>query len=183
MSLSTCSRDIPYTSFPRELKSKGWRRGSESNTPRLAKQTDSGFEDREGHQAPITLRILEKGEKGNTCENAVVLAKVADLLEDRIRLRELAGGSFRINLLSIYSHFKHAPARWYQPERSDLLLQLEQFIRQTDGMRFIVSSRAIFNCDFQRHCCASEARKRADSRQAPAHHSPSACSATRRVCG
>jgi hypothetical protein len=32
-----------------------WRRGQESNLPRLLR-TDNGFEDREGHQAPVTLR-------------------------------------------------------------------------------------------------------------------------------
>jgi hypothetical protein len=32
-----------------------WRRGQESNLPRLLR-TDNGFEDREGHQAPFTLR-------------------------------------------------------------------------------------------------------------------------------
>ena len=31
------------------------RRGQESNLPRLLR-TDNGFEDREGHQAPFTLR-------------------------------------------------------------------------------------------------------------------------------
>jgi hypothetical protein len=36
-----------------------WRRGQESNLPRLLR-TDNGFEDREGHQAPFTLR-----EEGN----------------------------------------------------------------------------------------------------------------------
>ena len=35
---------------------KHWRRGYESNIPRPAKRADNGFEDREGHQAPITLR-------------------------------------------------------------------------------------------------------------------------------
>src|SRR5882757_498591 len=34
-----------------------WRRGFESNKPRLAKRADNGFEDRKGHQAPITLHV------------------------------------------------------------------------------------------------------------------------------
>jgi hypothetical protein len=38
---------------------KGWRRGQESNLPRLLR-TDNGFEDREDHQAPFTLREDEK---------------------------------------------------------------------------------------------------------------------------
>jgi hypothetical protein len=36
-----------------------WRRGQESNLPRLLR-TDNGFEDREGHQAPFTLREKEE---------------------------------------------------------------------------------------------------------------------------
>src|SRR5712691_1361742 len=36
-----------------------WRRGQESNLPRPVKRTDDGFEDREDHQAPITLRAIE----------------------------------------------------------------------------------------------------------------------------
>ena len=35
-----------------------WRRGQESNLPRLLR-TDNGFEDREGHQAPFTLQIAD----------------------------------------------------------------------------------------------------------------------------
>lgn len=37
------------------------RRGSESNTPRPVEQADGGFEDRGGHQAPITLQNAEGG--------------------------------------------------------------------------------------------------------------------------
>jgi hypothetical protein len=36
-----------------------WRRGQESNLSRLLR-TDNGFEDREGHQAPFTLRKEEE---------------------------------------------------------------------------------------------------------------------------
>jgi hypothetical protein len=41
------------------LQLLNWRRGQESNLPRLLR-TDNGFEDREGHQAPFTLRKQEK---------------------------------------------------------------------------------------------------------------------------
>jgi hypothetical protein len=65
VSLRICSRDIPVhllSDLPperRPLQKKNWRRGQESNLPRLLR-TDNGFEDREGHQAPVTLR-----EEGN----------------------------------------------------------------------------------------------------------------------
>src|ERR1700724_4682018 len=65
VSLRICSRDIPVhllSDLPperRPLQKKNWRRGQESNLPRLLR-TDNGFEDREGHQAPFTLREEEK---------------------------------------------------------------------------------------------------------------------------
>src|SRR5438552_4856541 len=37
-------------------RKSSWRRGYESNIPRPVERADNGFEDREGHQAPITLR-------------------------------------------------------------------------------------------------------------------------------
>ena len=108
MSLSTCLRDIPEHLLSERIREAAkWRRGSESNTPRLAKQTDSGFEDREGHQAPITLR----GKNGK--KEALNLANTADFIDDCVRLGELASRDLRINLLSIYSYFKHAAAGRY----------------------------------------------------------------------
>jgi len=49
--------DEPDFGRPRVKSRNGlkWRRGYESNIPRLVKRADNGFEDREGHQAPITL--------------------------------------------------------------------------------------------------------------------------------
>jgi hypothetical protein len=119
-----------------------WRRGSESNTPRFAKQTDNGFEDREGHQAPITLRREKEKTK---------LPKISNIAHDRVGVREFSGRDFRINLLSISDNFKHTAARRDQRERSDPLLQLQELVRQTDGLRLVVSSRAIFDGDFQGH--------------------------------
>src|SRR5205085_12464055 len=41
------------------VRAKKERRGQESNLPRLLR-TDNGFEDREDHQAPFTLRKAEE---------------------------------------------------------------------------------------------------------------------------
>ena len=80
------------------------------------KRADNGFEDREGHQAPITLR----GKK----EKTEALANAADFIDDGVRLGKLASGDLRINFLSIYGHFKHAASGRDQAERSDPLLEL-----------------------------------------------------------
>jgi len=37
-----------------------------------------------------------------------------------------------------------------------VLLELEQLLRQTDGVRLVVSSRAIFNADFNTHIQSNE---------------------------
>ena len=43
-----------------------WRRGSESNTPRPGLGADDGFEDRGGHQPPITLHKRASGGSGDS---------------------------------------------------------------------------------------------------------------------
>jgi hypothetical protein len=48
---------------------QNWRRGQESNLPRLLR-TDSGFEDREDHQAPFTLPKEEKENTEGSTSNA-----------------------------------------------------------------------------------------------------------------
>jgi len=126
---------------------ENWRRGSESNTPRFAKQTDNGFEDREGHQAPITLRKGKSREEKRRLRSA----KIFNIAHDRIGVREFSGRDFRINLLSISDNFEHTAARRDQRERSNPLLQLQELVRQTDGLRLVVSSRAILDGDFQGH--------------------------------
>jgi hypothetical protein len=104
------------TSFPKSAE-RSWRRGSESNTPRFAKQTDNGFEDREGHQAPITLR-----EKKEFEEKTGRLTKLPHLLDEFVHVRKLSRRNFRMNLLSINDDFKHAAAGRDQLQRRDLLL-------------------------------------------------------------
>jgi hypothetical protein len=74
-----------------------------------------------------------------------------DGLEDRARLRKLAGLQFGINLFPIDAHFKRAAPRRHQAQRTQALFEAQKFFRQTDGFGFIVSSRAVFDCDFGGH--------------------------------
>ena len=74
-----------------------------------------------------------------------------DGLEDGVRLGEFPRRQFGINFLPIDAHLKHAAAGRHQRKRADVLLELQKFFRQTDGVRFIVSSRTVFDFDFQAH--------------------------------
>jgi hypothetical protein len=53
--------------------------------------------------------------------------------------------------LSINNDFEHAAAGRDELQRGDAMLQLEQFVRQTDGMRLVVSSGAILDGNIQSH--------------------------------
>ena len=55
--------------------------------------------------------------------NALLSPFRADGFEDGLRLRELAGGKFGINFLSIDRDFKGAAAGWHQRQRTDRLLE------------------------------------------------------------
>jgi hypothetical protein len=59
---------------------------------------------------------------------------------------------FRVQQLPIDADFEPAPVRGRQDERFDLRFEfLEQFGRQTDGARSIVSDRAINQVDVEQH--------------------------------
>jgi len=134
------------------------RRGQESNLPRSLR-TDNGFEDREGHQAPVTLR---KGKKENaerltpnvqypTAEEQKRLLELFDCSDDRIEIRPIAGVEFGMKKLAIGANFKSAATRRDEGERLDAFAEFENFGRQTDGLRGVVSNHAIFDRDLGLH--------------------------------
>jgi hypothetical protein len=63
----------------------------------------------------------------------------------------LAGLFFGIDFLSIDADFEHTAAHRNQCELADVLFELQQLLRQTDGSRFIVSNTAIFDFDVYGH--------------------------------
>ena len=71
--------------------------------------------------------------------------------DDLVRIRKTSGVQFRMNLLAVDRHLKRAAFRRHQRQGLDVLLQLEELVRQTDGMRLVVSSRAVFDGDLQWH--------------------------------
>jgi hypothetical protein len=72
-------------------------------------------------------------------------------LKEGVEVGERAGCLFRVKRLAIDGDFEHATAARYQSEGPDTLFEREQLFRQTDGTRFVVSSRTIFDDDVECH--------------------------------
>ena len=72
-------------------------------------------------------------------------------LDDGVKVGELARGLLGINLLSIDGDLKNAAACGNEFQRADVLFELQEFFRQTDGLRLVVSCRAVFDGDVQSH--------------------------------
>ena len=152
------------------------RRGQESNLPRFLR-TDDGFEDREGHQAPFTLRRKEKenvepasaadglrrGERSTSNiqrrtaeeENAGRLLELFDRGDDLIEIWPIAGIEFGMEQFAIGANFKCAAARWDERERFDAFAEFKNLGRQTDGLGRVVSDDAIFDRHFSLHPVSS----------------------------
>jgi hypothetical protein len=66
---------------------------------------------------------------------------------DRVGFGKLARGGLGVDGLAVGGDLKSATAPRNELQRGDILLKLEQFFRQTDGVRLIVSHRAVFDRD------------------------------------
>ena len=122
----------------------GWRRGQESNLPRLLR-TDNGFEDREGHQAPFTLQKAESPSRTGINRKTERLLELLDRANDGVEVRPVAGIEFGMEQFTIGANFKSAAARWNERERFDAFAEFKNFGRQTDGLRGVVSNYAVFD--------------------------------------
>jgi hypothetical protein len=109
-------------------------------------RNDGGFEDREDHQAPVTLQKAESRKR-----KAERLFELFDLADDLVEVRPIAGIKFGMEQFAIGANFKSAAARRNEGERFDTLAEFENFGRQTDGLRRVVSNDAIFDRDFGFH--------------------------------
>ena len=101
---------------------------------------DDGFEDREGHQAPFTLRISDFG-----LRIAERLFRFLDRLDDVVEVRPVAGVELGMEQFAIGANLESAAARGNQRERLDALAELENLGRQTDSLRRVVSNDAVFD--------------------------------------
>ena len=72
-----------------------------------------------------------------------------ECLRHRVGVGELAGSFFAVNALAVVTHLKHPAAGRHEAQRTQLLLEREELSRQTDGLGFIVSGRAILDDDFR----------------------------------
>ena len=68
-----------------------------------------------------------------------------DFTHNRGGIGEFAGRDLGMNLLSINGDFEDAAGGRNQLQRRNTMLEFEQFVRQTDGMRLVVSSGAILD--------------------------------------
>ena len=58
---------------------------------------------------------------------------------------------FRVNDLPIDGDLEGSAARRHQLKRANVLLELQEFLRQTDGVRLVVSSGAVLDANFDTH--------------------------------
>jgi hypothetical protein len=124
-------------------------------------RTDHGFEDREGHQAPFTLRVEKEENVQRSTLNAQRrrteekkdqrLLNLFDRADDGVEIRPVAGIEFGMEQFAIGANFKSAAARRNERERFYAFAEFKNFGRQTDGLRRVVSNDAIFDRDFGFH--------------------------------
>ena len=115
-----------------------WRRGQESNLSRSGScRTDNGFEDREGHQAPFTLREI--------CASDFRL----NLPGNRVEIGPLSRVEFGVDEFTVDANFEGTAARLNQPWSH--ARRCPNASRQTGSFRFVVSDRAVFDRYFRFH--------------------------------
>jgi hypothetical protein len=71
--------------------------------------------------------------------------------DDGVEFRPIARFEFGMKQFSISADFKSAAARRNQGERFNALAEFENFGRQTDGLRRVVSNDAVFDRYFGFH--------------------------------
>ena len=135
-----------------QSKMRRWRRGQESNLPRHLRG-DNGFEDREGHQAPFTLPTDDCGSRIAGCERSTIerrgvegnLFCLFNRSDDSVEIRPVARVELGMEQFIIGANFESAATRGNESKRLDPLAEFENFGRQTDGLRRVVSNHAVFD--------------------------------------
>ena len=124
-------------------------------------RTNDGFEDREGHQAPFTLRE-EDSENAERRTSNVQFRNAAEEQDarlfnflnrgnDLVEIGPVAGFEFGMDELVIGADFEGATTRGDEGERRDAIAEFKNFGRQTDGLRRVVSDDAVFDRHFGLH--------------------------------
>lgn len=118
-----------------------------------AKKRGLGFEGRvkvlrqkgtaTGAQAPVALRV--NPDRG-------LFHPLTDRLKHGLLVGKSAGVQLRVDQFPVHRQFETTATRGDQLQFLDALLEFrKQFGRQTDGLRFVVSHRAVF--EFNVHDC------------------------------
>jgi hypothetical protein len=81
----------------------------------------------------------------NAARCGTPLLSLFDRLNDRVEVRPVAGVEFGMEQFAIGANLEGAAARGNQRERFNALAELENFGRQTDGLRRVVSNDAVFD--------------------------------------
>jgi hypothetical protein len=76
---------------------------------------------------------------------AVGLFRFLNRLNDLVEIRPLAGVELGMKQFAIGANFEGAAARRNQCKRFNALAKFENFRRQTDGLRRVVSNDAVFD--------------------------------------
>ena len=80
-----------------------------------------------------------------TKNELAALFRLLDRLNDFVEIRPFAGIEFGMEQFAIGANFEGAAARRNQRKRFNALAEFENFGRQTDGLRRIVSNDAVFD--------------------------------------
>jgi hypothetical protein len=96
------------------------------------------------------LKVLGKQEPATSVRRsasnaAAGLFRLLDRLNDFVEIRPLARLEFGMEQFAISANFEGAAARRNQCKRFNALTQFEDFGRQTDGLRRVVSNNAVFD--------------------------------------
>ena len=107
---------------------------------------------RRGHRKDSTWRTWRRRFRKLNAERRITetnesscLFCLLNRLDDLVEIRPLAGLEFRMEQFAIGANFKGAAARWNQRKRFDALAEFENFGRQTDGLRRVVSNDAVLD--------------------------------------
>ena len=81
----------------------------------------------------------------NAARCGTPLLPLFDRLDDGVEIRPVAGIEFGMEQFAIGANLESAAARGNQRKRLNALAELENFSRQTDGFRRVVSNDAVFD--------------------------------------
>jgi hypothetical protein len=80
-----------------------------------------------------------------TKNELAALFRLLNRLNDLVEIRPFAGIEFGMEQFAIGANFEGTAARRNQHKRLDALAEFENFGRQTDGLRRVVSNDAVFD--------------------------------------